>query len=713
VKLAAGAKLGPYEILSPIGEGGMGEVWKARDTRLDRVVAIKRLKGEYSDRFQHEARTIAALNHPHICQIYDVGSDYLVLEFVEGKHLEGPVPVETAVQVALQIASALEAAHRKGVLHRDLKPANVMVTSAGIKLLDFGISKLISGDDAATQISEVSGTPLYMSPEQAEGKRLDERSDVFSFGAVLYELLTGRRAFDSLAAVLRDEPGALNAPAWLRSIVMRCLRKNAQERFATFSEVRAALDQVVQAQENEPSIAVLPFVNMSGDKEQEYFSDGLAEEIINALVQSPGLKVTARTSAFSFKGKDAKIAQIAQELGVEHVLEGSVRKAGNRIRVTAQLIKASDGFHLWSERYDRELSDIFAVQDEVSSAITAALRTKLSGQAGSRKQYTPNVGAYEEYLKGLHYILKADRSNHEICRKSLERAIELDPRFASPHVALAMYYHIASSSFMPPREAIPLGRAHARKALDLDSSLPEANAWLGIFAVVYDLNWEEGRRRFQLATAHQPIQPMIRHLYAYFFLRPLGRGAEAVDEHRKALDHDPLNLIIRVGLATSLREAGRNQEAAAEARKILEFDSNYFPTYNLQAFDYTWGPPEEALALAERGHQLSPYFSPAVGSFAGLLTRAGQHERAKQVLQELDDTERSGRCCAFTIYHLLCGNLEQAVEWTEKAIEQQEQMVTMLLLPTPWGPMLRRSPRWPVLARKLNLPAGEFWDELW
>src|SRR5262245_46592192 len=263
--LAAGARLGPYEILSLIGEGGMGEVWKARDTRLDRVVAIKRLKGEYGDRFQQEARAIAALNHPHICQIYDVGPDYLVLEYVEGKPVQGPMPLESAVKVALQIGSALEAAHLRGILHRDLKPANIMITTAGSKLLDFGIAKLISGEEGPTQTTGVSGTPLYMSPEQAEGKRLDERSDGFSFGAVLYELLAGRRAFDSLAAVLRDEPIRLDIPVRLQSIVTRCLRKNPSERFPAFSEVRAALEQVGQTPEQQPSIAVLPFVNMSGD----------------------------------------------------------------------------------------------------------------------------------------------------------------------------------------------------------------------------------------------------------------------------------------------------------------------------------------------------------------------------------------------------------------------------------------------------------------
>jgi len=702
--LSPGNKLGPYEILAPIGAGGMGEVYKARDPRLKRDVAIKQLKGQHTARFQQEAHAIAALNHPNICQIYDIGPDYLVMEYIEGKPLSGPLRVEDAVKLAVEIAGAMEEAHGKGILHRDLKPANILVTAKGsTKLLDFGLAKLIADGDA-TQTIGISGTPLYMSPEQAEGKALDPRSDIFSFGAVLYEVLSGHRAFDSLAAVLRDEPKPLTSP--LADIVRRCLAKQSADRFQTIADVRIALEKLAsKPADQQPSIAVLPFVNMSGDKEQEYFSDGLAEEIINSLVQVPGLKVTARTSAFSFKGKDTKVAQIAQELGVEHVLEGSVRKSGTRIRVTAQLIKASDGFHLWSERYDRELSDIFAVQDELSGAITAALKTKLPGKTEGRKQHVPAVAAYEAYLKGMHYLWKMKtRENMERCREWFEEAIKLDPQFALPYSALAMHYHIAISSFMDPREGVPRGRESARKALELDASMPEAHAWLGIFAIVYDLDWQEGGRRFQLAMARQPIGPWIRHLYGYFYLRPLGRAREAVEEHRLALEEDPLNLIMRVGLATSLREAGQDQEASADAGKILELDPDFFPAFTLQAFDYTWLPLEEALAFAEKGYALDPWFAPAVGLFAGLLLKAGNHARAQEVLKELGNGKRNEGCCAFAIYHLLRGEIEQAVEWTEKAILRQEQMVTMLLLPKPWGPMLRRSPRWPKLAKMMNLP---------
>src|SRR5271155_1368327 len=408
--LNAGTRLGPYEILAPIGAGGMGEVYRALDTRLGRTVAIKVLKGPHGDRFEQEARAIAALNHPHICQIYDTGPDYLVLEYVEGSALSGPLPVEEALRLALQMAAALEAAHAKGITHRDLKPANILVTKEGVKLLDFGLAKVSGAKDQSvthTMAGTILGTAAYMSPEQAEGKPADARSDVFSFGAVLYEMLSGRRAFEgesavsTMAAVLHEEPRRLEAPPALERVVMRCLEKQAARRFQTMAGLREALGKVAQARasaQQQPSIAVLPFANMSRDADDEYFSDGLAEEIINALTQVSGLKVIARTSAFAFKGKNEDIRKIAEALGVTNVLEGSVRRAGNRLRVTAQLIHAADGTHLWSQRYDREMTDVFAVQDEMAAAITGALQVKLTGKPATRT-HEPNLPAYEAFLK--------------------------------------------------------------------------------------------------------------------------------------------------------------------------------------------------------------------------------------------------------------------------------------------------------------------------
>jgi len=482
-----GTRLDPYVLVSPIGAGGMGEVWKARDTRLDRVVAIKRLKGEYSNRFKREARAIAALNHPHICQLYDIGPDYLVMEYIDGKPLRSPLPAEEAVRLAIQITGALEQAHQKGIIHSDLKPSNIIVTEAGsTKLLDFGLARLMTTPDAAITLDTiddaVTGTPAYLAPEQAQGKALDARCDIFSLGAVLYETLSGRRAFEgdslaqTLSAVLRDDPQPLEAPRTLDVIVRRCLAKDRSQRFQTMSEVRAALEQFSEkSNERVPSIAVLPFTNLSADKENEYFSDGLAEEIINMLARMPGLKVTARTSSFAFRGKDQDIRKIADTLDVRTVLEGGVRRAGSRIRITTQLINAEDGYHLWSERYDREMADVFVIQDEIAQAIAAALEVKLSIGPAPVRRYTPNIPAYEAFLKGAYHGAKFTPESLALNRKYLEEAITLDPKFALAHNAIGGHFFVlACGTLLPAHEAMPAARRAAQAALDIDASLPEA-----------------------------------------------------------------------------------------------------------------------------------------------------------------------------------------------------------------------------------------------
>jgi serine/threonine-protein kinase len=695
--------LGPYVLIEPIGAGGMGEVWKARDTRLDRTVAIKRVKPEHSERFEHEARTIAALNHPHVCQIHDAGPDYLVLEFVEGVPLRGPLPPEDVIRLALQMASALEAAHARGILHRDLKPDNILVTRKGaIKLLDFGIAKLTASPGAtATMLSGIVGTPLYMSPEQAEGLQVDARSDIFSLGAVLYELLAGRRAFDSLAALLRDEPAPLEAPAAVRTAILRCLRKRPDDRYADVRELRLALQQLAApAVERRPSVAVLPFVNMSGDREQEYFSDGLAEEVINALARMAGLKVTARTSAFAFKGKDAKVADIARDLGVEHVLEGSVRKSGQRIRVSAQLVNAADGCPVWSERWDREVTDVFAVQDEISSTIAAVLQSKLAIKA-SATRYTPGVKAYEAYLKGRHFTWSFALDRFRDARGFYEEAIRLDPQFAVAHAALAEYFHIAGSGLMDAKEAGMLGRAAAERALAVDPTLPEANCWRGIYAIVQDYDWQSADRFFRVAMAQPAVSPEIRHLHGYFLLRVVGRAAEAVAAHRRAIEEDPLNLIIRVGHAVSLRAAGRDQEAADEVRQILEIDPGYTAAYTLQAADVTAMPPGEAVAYAEKALALAPWTQPIVGLLAGVLSRQGSEDRARELMAGLDHAAH-GVPAAFTMFHALRGEPDEAAQWFDRAIDQRHQFVPMILLTRPYLPVLRASSRWPALAQRVN-----------
>jgi TolB-like protein/Tfp pilus assembly protein PilF len=701
--LAPGDRLGPYEILAPIGSGGMGEVWKARDPRLGRIVAIKRLNGQHGERFEQEARAIAALNHPHICQIFDVGPDYLVLEYIDGKPLEGPLPLEEAVRLALQITSALEEAHGRGILHRDLKPANILVTTKGsAKLLDFGLAKLTMGGDAdltKTVEGTVMGTAAYMAPEQIEGKLCDARSDVFSFGAVLYEMLVGHRAFDGMASVLRDDP---KPPPALESVVLRCLAKQPGQRFQTVGEVKAALEMAIaNPVEKTPSIAVLAFANMSRDADDEYFSDGLAEEIINALTQIAGLKVIARTSAFAFKGKNEDVRRIAEALGVTNVLEGSVRRAGSRLRVTAQLIHAADGTHLWSQRYDREMMDVFAVQDEIAAAIAGALQVKLAGKVATARPHEPNLPAYEAFLKGKHQYFKQSPEAFARAEEYLKQAIALDPQWADPHSALGnLYFTLGFYILRSPGEMVPLAGAEARKSIELFPSEPMAHAVLGALAASHDYDWKKAEEQFRLAKGSEGFQPDVHTLYANVYLLPLGRFEEALQERAKAIARDPLNGAWHGLKALTLLFAEMYESAIAEARKALELDNPTYLPHTVLALSYfSQGKLAEARESAEEAFRMAPWHHGAIGLLAGLLAQAGQMDRAEKLLATLHETTPTG----MILYHLVCSEIDTAIDYYERDIELRNLRAPLYAAAGLYKP-LRASPRWPKLAKMMNLP---------
>ena len=546
-----------------------------------------------------------------------------------------------------------------------------------------------------------------MSPEQAQGQSVDARSDVFSFGAVLYEVVSGQRAFRgdtpfaTLTAVVHEEPPPLEASAALERIVSRCLSKLPRDRFQAMADVTAALEQlVVKPPDPEPSIAVLPFANMSRDGDDEYFSDGLAEELINLLAHVPGLKVTARTSSFAFRDKEQDIRRIAETLGVSHVLEGSVRRAGRRIRVTAQLINAENGYHLWSERYDRELTDVFAIQDEISQAIAAALQLTLIAKPA---RHTPNFPAYEALLKARHHLRIYLPEAHARAKEYCEQAIALDPAYAAPHTVLGFdYLHAATHTGRPIAEVAPLIRREARRALELDPFETDPHYLLGAVAAAHDYDWPEATKAFTLAIA-SPSAPAEAHWgYASLCLFAFGRYEESTAEMRRAVEQDPLNVNMRGVLVAHLVCAGKYEEALQEGQKALDISQDEIHPHLAMAEAYlALGRNAEAIASAERAHRNFPQQSMATGFLAACLVRVGEQDRARALMREMGDSPTPfwGRAW----YHLLCSEVDAAADWYEKMIEARE-LFAPVYASSPYAAELRASPRWPKLARMMNMP---------
>jgi TolB-like protein/Tfp pilus assembly protein PilF len=693
----------------------MSEVYRARDTRLGREVAVKVVGKEFCARFQTEAHAIAALNHPNICTLFDVGPNYLVMELVEGESLadrlkKGALSSEESVRIATDIADALAAAHAKGMAHRDLKPQNVMITREGrVKLLDFGLAKMFdSADDAGandvtrTVEGAIVGTVPYMSPEQIQSQPVGPPSDIYSFGAVLYEMLSGRRAFP--AGIARDEPQPLSQiNPNLSAIVTRCLRPAPQDRFPTMGEVKSALDRTHTAPaDSGPSIAVLPFANMSGEKDSEYFSDGLAEDVLNALTRVKGLKVTARTSAFSFRGKDLDIRKIGEALGVKAILEGSVRQAGNRIRVTVQLIDVSNGYHVWSERYDRDMTDVFAVQDEISAAIVDALKLKF---AHKKHLHRPvNMEAYHALLRARHYMWTFNPQNMERGLKIVEEAIALDPAYASPYAFRALSLMLlAQLGPNPSAQTLAPARASALKALELDETLSEAHGVLTVASsLAYD--WRDAHNHYRSARVEDPL---IGGLCAVAFLLPSGRYREAQEFLETLIARDPLAPMPRAGMGMALCAMGDLEGSKTAAQHLIELHEKEFNGYlNLALLLTLEGKIRESIEVLERATKLVLWFPPLWGLLAANYRQAGEHEKATAIFQ-MPVMNPNGAAIAnlgLGIYHTAVSELDEAASYFERAIDNHQFGAFSL----PWSPFfkeLRATPRGQALLARMNLPS--------
>jgi eukaryotic-like serine/threonine-protein kinase len=738
---SAGVRIGPYEILAALGAGGMGEVYKARDTRLNRIVALKTLPAakahdvEWKRRFLREAQAASRLNHPNIVTIHDIWEEdsvfLIAMEFVSGVTLEqlnagGGLPLADAMRYAAEIADALGAAHSAGIIHRDLKPANVMVTEEGrVKLLDFGLARSIAPDTPGpagetatlrTLPGTVVGTAAYMSPEQAEGRELDVRSDIFSFGLVWYEMLCGQHAFPggswiaTLAAILHQDPRPLREiqaaiPASVEQQVFQCLRKDPSQRFQTMREVKLAIAGTLvpaKADEPSPSIAVLPFVNLSADKENEYFSDGLAEEIINALTKVPELRVIARTSAFAFRGKEQDLRTVGEKLRVGAILEGSVRRAGNRIRVTAQLIRIADESHLWSERYDREMTDIFAIQDDISQAIANVLRVKLAAP----RHRVANLEAFQSYLKGLYWYQRYTPDSLARAKEAFEQSIVSDPAYAPPHAGLAVFYFgVGALSIRRMTEMAPLAKAAAESALAIDSTLSEAHSVLGLVTGAVEYEWKEAEHHFQAALAANPVPPLVRVRFALYYLTPLGRFEEAAAQYQRALETDPLSMMVHFGLAFALYCQRRYDDAIEHAARAVDLYPDYWLVHFAMGLALTQkGCLEQAIASLETSVRLSPAFFLATGFLAALYARSGNLAHAEKLMEQVRvrSPEQYVSPACFAVYHAALGQADRMFEFLEDALAQRDPYLTRMDA-EPYFEPFRSDARYRGLLQRMNL----------
>jgi eukaryotic-like serine/threonine-protein kinase len=754
-----GSQLGPYEIIARIGAGGMGEVWRARDRRLQRDVAIKVLLGTANSddalpRFEREARAVAALSHPNILAIHDFGTEsgtlYAVMELLEGATLrerldQSELELGRALDWGHQIAQGLAAAHERGITHRDLKPENIFVTRDGVvKILDFGLARLDAeaanldqmNTLARTSPGMIIGTVAYLSPEQARGETADHRSDIFAFGSVLFEMLTGKPAFlrptaaETIVAVLRDsakpqsESGRL--PAEVEEIVHHCLEKNRDERFRSARDLAFALRLAARTtastphdtarltpkpagsgvRANELSIAVLPFRNMSPTADAEYFSDGMTEEIINSLAAVPALQVAARTTSFAFKGRNEDIRRIGRELGVAMMLEGSVRQSGSRLRVTAQLISVENGYQLWSNRWDRDLADVFAVQDEIAQAIASTLKVRIESEGKSGAGRTENLEAYDRYLKGT-YLWGQRRAEEAIVE--LKASVEIDPDFADAHTALADAWAVRGYyGGVPTWEAWSRARAAVDEAERIAPDSAGVALSRGILEHYYGWNVERLEHFCRLAAERNPksADPWTWLAIGY---AASGRRDEAFEAGARGIELEPHHANVRTSQAWAYIFSGEYDTAARLLEKAVEVGPNAgyaHWSYGL-ALRYG-GRVAESVAIFERlvdsSHGKIPLYVSLLGA---ALAEAGERSKAEEILAGLIARRREGDYVPsidLATVHVALGDHDAALDALERGREERNGLMWGRIHMHDFAP-LRTHPRWRALAQRLGRTA--------
>jgi serine/threonine protein kinase/tetratricopeptide (TPR) repeat protein len=780
MSLSTGTRLGPYEILAPIGAGGMGEVYSARDTRLDRYVAIKVLPEHLAQspvalsRFERESKAVAALSHPNILALYDVGAEqgisFAVTELLEGETLrkrleKGSVPWRRAVSIAVAVAEGLAAAHTKGIIHRDLKPDNIFLTSDGrVKILDFGVARVkppvVPQDQAGipteTEVGTVMGTPGYMSPEQVRGDRADVPSDIFSFGCVVYEMLTRRRAFarrtaaETMAAILESEPPDLagfkkQIPAELERVVTHCLEKNPRQRFQSAHDLAFALRAVQGPGSaaampgrwrrlrpvwmapvlalllagaslywlNRPgraidSLAVLPFANVGADPNKEYLSDGITENLINSLSQLPTLRVTARSLAFRYKGPQVDPQKAGRDLRVRAVLTGRVTERDGTLNIQAELVNVEDGAQLWGGQYSRGFSEILALEQELARTVSARLHLGPSSEHLKRleKRSTENTEAYQLYLKGRYYW---NRRTEQALKRAVEyfqQATEKDPGYALAYAGLADCYAVYNSYKVElPRQSGPKAKAAAIKALEIDNTLAEAHASLGMTLMSYEWDWAGAEREFQRAIELDPNYATAHHWYG-ICLSATSRSEQAIASLKRAQQLDPVSLIINADIGLALHFARRYDEAIEQIRKAQELDPNFTAGRRHLGMAYEQkGMYTEAIAELQKAVNASPGSPFALGSLGHAYAVSGEREKARQLLSDLRELSKRRYVSPFdtAVIYAGMGDEERAVEWLEKAFDDRSLEMIFLKV-DPRFDRLHADPRFANLLRRMGLP---------
>ncbi len=797
-----GQTISHYKILEKLGEGGMGIVYKAEDTTLKRTVALKFLPPkltrdpEAKERFIQEARAASALEHPNICNIHEIGETepapaeaggqlFIVMAYYEGQTVKekirniplnppskgdstpipplrgdtgGCIPLASAIDIAIQICEGLAAAHEKGIVHRDIKSDNIIVTPKGqIKIMDFGLAKL-RGVSYLTREGTTLGTVPYMSPEQVQGIEVDHRSDVFSLGVVLYEMITGQLPFKGehepavIYSIMNETPEPLarykaDVPEGLQHVVDRALAKERNERYQHVDEMVVDLRAVemkprpeMKTQKrsklplyiasgvvflllivigdlfllpkptpvSEKSIAVLPFKNLSDSKEDEYFADGLTEDIITQLSKIRGIeKVIARTSVMRYKDSDKSVHDIGEELNVATLLEGSVRRAGNQIRVVAQLIDVRTEGHLWADTYDKEMTQVFAIQSEVAQRIAAGLKATLTPKEKEEisKEQTGNTAAYQLYLKGRFYWNKRRAEDLEKAMDYLHQAIDKDPNYALAYAGLASTYVVYPEySGRPAGEYLPKAKDAANKALKLDGTLAEAHAVLGLIRQQYEYDWEGAEREYKRAIELNPNYPTAYHWYR-LCLTSQGRFDEALVEIERAQALDPLSMVINTNLALSYKYLRQYDRAIDQGKKILEFDPNFPLVRTILGFIYAEQVKyDDAIAEFQKVRVLAPNDPSGISGLGYTYARAGRKDDALQMLDRLIELSKQNYSMAVQIAQIFAGLGEKdtAFEWLNRGHDERNRWMEDLKVSFVWE-NLRSDPRYHELLKKIGL----------